>query len=159
MESPAAFDLPRVSVWLGPRKAKPEAARQGCGGQDQMGRPWMPCSKMAAGNCGSRFSHKYKQEKATIQPMKKADQSPPAATVAEQDHNSDFESSLSVLESLVDRLESEQLGLDESLRLYEQGMGLAQRCQGMLENARQKVELIRDANTAAEDFDDGQDFV
>ena len=117
------------------------------------------CSTNAAGNRNHGFSTNIKQEKATKESMKKADQSPPAASVAEQHHDGDFESSLSVLESLVDRLESEQLGLDESLRLYEQGMGLAQRCQGMLENARQKIELIRDANTAAEEFDDGQDFV
>lgn len=73
--------------------------------------------------------------------------------------NNDFEQSLSQLESLVDRLESGQLGLDESLKLYEQGMGLAQHCQGMLEQAQQKVDVLKSQHQAPENFNPDDEFV
>lgn len=73
--------------------------------------------------------------------------------------NNDFEQSLSQLESLVDRLESGQLGLDESLKLYEQGMGLAQHCQGMLEQAQQKVDVLKSQHQPPEAFNADDEFV
>ena len=56
----------------------------------------------------------------------------------------DFEKSLAELESLVERLESGQLSLDDSLKQFKRGVELTRHCQGVLEQARQTVEQLLD---------------
>ncbi|MFT3904881.1 MAG: exodeoxyribonuclease VII small subunit [Steroidobacteraceae bacterium] len=53
-----------------------------------------------------------------------------------------FEQGLAELEALVAQLESGDLPLDEALKLFERGVQLTRECQGALENARQKVQLL-----------------
>jgi exodeoxyribonuclease VII small subunit len=53
-----------------------------------------------------------------------------------------FEESLSALEKIVAQLESGDLPLERALELFENGVGLARRCQSQLEEAEQKVELL-----------------
>ncbi|MDP0589222.1 MAG: exodeoxyribonuclease VII small subunit [Candidatus Endonucleobacter bathymodioli] len=53
-----------------------------------------------------------------------------------------FEKSLSDLESLVQKIESGDLSLEESLSAFEQGIRLTRECQGALEKAEQKVQLL-----------------
>ena len=55
-----------------------------------------------------------------------------------------FENKLKVLETIVEKLESGQCGLDESLQLYSDGVKLSVECKNELENARQKIEQISD---------------
>ncbi len=50
-----------------------------------------------------------------------------------------FEEDLARLEEIVGRLEEGNLPLEESLRLYEEGIGAYRRCQEMLERAELKV--------------------
>ena len=60
-----------------------------------------------------------------------------------------FETSLERLESLVDRMESGDATLEQSLAWFEEGMGLIKSCQSQLKHAEQKVqELIK--NSAGE---------
>jgi exodeoxyribonuclease VII small subunit len=54
----------------------------------------------------------------------------------------DFEKAFRELEDIVKRLESEELPLDESLRLFEQGIGLSRFCHQRLEEVEKKIELI-----------------
>lgn len=54
----------------------------------------------------------------------------------------DFEKAFRQLEEIVKRLESEELPLDESLRLFEQGIGLSRFCHQRLEEVEKKIELI-----------------
>jgi exodeoxyribonuclease VII small subunit len=54
----------------------------------------------------------------------------------------DFERALSELEGLVQRLESGDLALEESLRLFERGVQLTRRCQSALAEAEQRVEKL-----------------
>lgn len=54
----------------------------------------------------------------------------------------DFETSLQQLEAVVERLETEQLGLDASLKLYQDGMGLVRQCRTTLDEAKQIVEMV-----------------
>ncbi len=54
----------------------------------------------------------------------------------------DFEKAFQQLEEIVKRLESEELPLDESLRLFEQGIGLSRFCHQQLEDVEKKIELI-----------------
>lgn len=54
----------------------------------------------------------------------------------------DFEKSFQQLETIVQRLEAEELSLDESLRLFEEGIGLSRFCHQKLEQIEKKIELI-----------------
>lgn len=53
-----------------------------------------------------------------------------------------FESSLSELERIVDQLEAGDLSLEDSLRLFEQGIKLSRDCQKRLDEAERKVEIL-----------------
>jgi exodeoxyribonuclease VII small subunit len=53
-----------------------------------------------------------------------------------------FEKSLSELESIVNQLEKGDLSLEDSLKQFEKGVGLARRCQDVLSQAEQKVEML-----------------
>ena len=55
-----------------------------------------------------------------------------------------FENNLKELENIVQKLESGDLGLDESLELYYKGVKLSSECKKQLETARQKIENISD---------------
>ena len=54
----------------------------------------------------------------------------------------DFENSFRQLETIVQRLENEELPLDESLRLFEEGIALSRFCHQRLEEVEKKIELI-----------------
>ncbi|MGN6185049.1 MAG: exodeoxyribonuclease VII small subunit [Thermoanaerobaculia bacterium] len=69
----------------------------------------------------------------------------------------DFEKSFQQLEKIVQRLESEELPLDESLQLFEEGIRLSRFCHQRLEEVEKKIELIlADAKgqPVAEPFED-----
>ncbi|MEW5892029.1 MAG: exodeoxyribonuclease VII small subunit [Pseudomonadota bacterium] len=54
----------------------------------------------------------------------------------------DFESALAELEGLVERMESGQLPLEESLAAYRRGIELTTYCQQKLNAAEQQVKLL-----------------
>jgi exodeoxyribonuclease VII small subunit len=57
-----------------------------------------------------------------------------------------FEQALTQLEQIVQRLEKGELPLEESLKLYEEGIRLSRLCHGRLEEAEGKIEmLLKDA--------------
>ena len=58
-----------------------------------------------------------------------------------------FESVYKRLEETVRRLEEGGLTLDESIALYEEGMDLARRCQGLLDQAELRVTNLQDLFT------------
>lgn len=53
-----------------------------------------------------------------------------------------FEQSLKELESIVEQLEAGDLPLEQSLELFERGVGLSRECQKRLDDAEQKVEIL-----------------
>lgn len=61
----------------------------------------------------------------------------------------DFEQSLTELQTLVERLESGELSLEESLGAFEQGIRLTRECQGALGQAEQKVQMLLGQGDAA----------
>ncbi|MCD6044867.1 MAG: exodeoxyribonuclease small subunit [Gammaproteobacteria bacterium] len=70
-----------------------------------------------------------------------------------------FETALQQLTDIVDTLEKGQLGLEESLALFEKGTELTRLCQTALKQAEQKVQILIEKNNSAEleDFDADND--
>jgi exodeoxyribonuclease VII small subunit len=70
-----------------------------------------------------------------------------------------FERAMDELEQLVDRLEGEDLTLEESLAVFERGIGLTRACQQALDAAEQRVRILTEpSDTAApEPFGDAAD--
>lgn len=68
-----------------------------------------------------------------------------------------FEEALAQLEALVERMESGELSLEESLASFEQGIALTRSCQEALSKAEQKVKILSgnspDAETESFDSD------
>ena len=57
-----------------------------------------------------------------------------------------FENALSQLESIVSRLEDGDLPLEESLKLFEEGIKLSRFCNQKLNEAQKKVEVLLRGN-------------
>ena len=53
-----------------------------------------------------------------------------------------FEQSLTQLEQIITAIESGQIGLEDSLAKYEQGMQLVQRCRFILDRAEKRIEQL-----------------
>lgn len=54
-----------------------------------------------------------------------------------------FESSLARLEEISGLLESDDLGLEEAIRLYEEGIKLSRECLTLLKNAELKITELK----------------
>ena len=59
--------------------------------------------------------------------------------MSQQDEALSFEQILRNLQSMVQQLENQELGLDEALKLYEEGVKLSVRAQTLLSGAEAKV--------------------
>lgn len=67
-----------------------------------------------------------------------------------------FEDSLKKLEAIVEHLEKGDLALEESLKLFEQGVGLSAACKKELDAAEGKVQMLikqRDGSLKPEPFE------
>ena len=66
-----------------------------------------------------------------------------------------FEESVAQLEQIVAAIESGQIGLEESLAKYEQGMQLVKRCRSILDRAEKRIEQLteKDGTLCAEPLD------
>ncbi|MBU4484796.1 exodeoxyribonuclease VII small subunit [bacterium] len=53
-----------------------------------------------------------------------------------------FEKNVKTLEDLVKKLESGNLTLDDSLKAFEEGIGLTRTCEGQLKEAKTKIEKL-----------------
>ena len=62
--------------------------------------------------------------------------------MAARTRSNEFEKSFQQLEKIVQRLEGEELPLDESLQLFEEGIRLSRFCHQRLEEVEKKIELI-----------------
>jgi exodeoxyribonuclease VII small subunit len=66
-----------------------------------------------------------------------------------------FEESLKKLETIVDQLEKGDLTLEDSVKLFEEGVGLSAACKKELDEAEGKVQILikqRDGSLKAEPF-------
>ncbi|MBG60068.1 MAG: exodeoxyribonuclease VII small subunit [Halobacteriovoraceae bacterium] len=55
-----------------------------------------------------------------------------------------FETALEKLESIVEELEGGELGLDDSIKKFENGIKLYQDCRGLLKDAEKKISILTD---------------
>ncbi|MDY6821496.1 MAG: exodeoxyribonuclease VII small subunit [Deferribacterota bacterium] len=61
------------------------------------------------------------------------------------DENEKFETKMKRLESIVDRFEKEEIGIEESLELFQEGIKLGKECRKILDNIELKVrEVLKD---------------
>lgn len=76
--------------------------------------------------------------------------------VGKKNRVSEFEKSLTELEALVERMESGDLSLEDSMKQFERGIQLARTCQQMLKQAELKVHQLvqKDGKPTLEDFGD-----
>ena len=67
-----------------------------------------------------------------------------------------FEASMTRIEEIVRLLENDKAPLEETLRLYEEGVALVRRCASELDAAEQKVQILQrsaEGEIQAVDFD------
>ena len=57
-----------------------------------------------------------------------------------------FEESMKKLETIVTELENGNLNLDESVKKFEEGMKIAQKCNNILEDAEKKITILLEKN-------------
>ncbi len=57
--------------------------------------------------------------------------------------NKSFENSLKRLQEISEQLESEKIGLEESITLYEEGINLSKECYSKLNDAELKVSELK----------------
>ena len=67
-----------------------------------------------------------------------------------------FEQAITELEDIVKQLEQGELSLEDSLKQFEKGIGLARRCQDVLNQAEQKIEILTNAHSTSESNSDEQ---
>ena len=60
--------------------------------------------------------------------------------------NLTFEEAYEKLEKIAERLNSNDIPLDEALKLYEEGIALSNYCAKSLEAAKQKIETLKNGN-------------
>lgn len=70
-----------------------------------------------------------------------------------------FEQALGEIESIIERIETGEIGLEESLREYERGVALVNHCRGKLDGAQRQVEDLTRRLRAADEggADEGED--
>jgi len=57
--------------------------------------------------------------------------------------NLKFEEALKRLEQIVDSIEQGKIGLEDSIKSYEEGMALVRRCRTVLQEAEQKIQYLQ----------------
>jgi exodeoxyribonuclease VII small subunit len=76
-----------------------------------------------------------------------------------KEKNMSFEESVARLEQIVQAIESGEVGIEESLAKYEQGMELVKRCRAILDRAEKRMEVLNQTagGLQAEPLADQQD--
>lgn len=57
-----------------------------------------------------------------------------------------FEELMKRLEEITNKLEKEELNLDESVVLFEEGMNLSKKCNEILESAEKRISILLEKN-------------
>ncbi len=88
------------------------------------------------------------QDKSSSQSSQKEREEQDLSTASSEVEKLDFETALDELEKIVYKLEQEELSLEKSIELFQQGVRLSKTCQNKLTQAEKTIEkLTRDENT------------
>lgn len=70
-----------------------------------------------------------------------------------------FEELMEELEEITNKLEKEKLSLDESVKLFEEGMNISKECNEKLESAEKRISILinEGENITEESFNVGQE--
>ena len=74
-----------------------------------------------------------------------------------KEKNLDFEKSLAKLENLIDSLEDGNLPLNESIKIFEEGVKLSKHCQELLTKAELKIQKLLEKDDGSLDLEDLDD--
>ncbi len=80
-----------------------------------------------------------KPTSSSSKPRPNADEPPSAISSPAQDDSRSFEDLLQDVESIIERIEAGDVGLEQSLQDYERGIRLLNQCRSRLASAKQKV--------------------
>ena len=69
------------------------------------------------------------------------------------DKKFNFENAINELSNIVNKLESGECSLDESISLFEKGIELSKKCNETLETARQKIITLTEAEEESDSND------
>ena len=72
--------------------------------------------------------------------------------MSKEKKEANFEELMEKLEQITNKLEKENLNLDESVELFEEGMNISKQCSEKLENAEKRITMILDPDSMEEDF-------
>lgn len=64
-----------------------------------------------------------------------------------------FEELMVKLEDITNKLENEKLSLDESVKLFEQGMEISKECNNKLEDAEKRITILINENNEIKEED------
>jgi|TARA_B100000989_G_scaffold109317_1_gene80195 exodeoxyribonuclease VII small subunit len=67
-----------------------------------------------------------------------------------KDKKIDFELSLKELESIIEKLEDENINLEDSVKSFEKGINLVKECQQQLQNAELKIKKLLDDGSSSD---------
>ena len=70
--------------------------------------------------------------------------------MSKEDKQIDFEASLKELETIVSKLEDENISLEDSVQSFEEGVNLVKECQKQLQKAELKIKMLLDDGTSTE---------
>lgn len=64
-----------------------------------------------------------------------------------------FEELMTKLEEITNKLENEKLSLDDSVKLFEEGMQISKECNNKLEDAEKKITILINENNEIKEED------
>ena len=67
-----------------------------------------------------------------------------------KDKKIDFELSLKELESIIEKLEDENINIEDSVKSFEKGINLVKECQQQLQNAELKIKKLLDDGSSSD---------
>tara|TARA_B100001175_G_scaffold89527_1_gene75429 strand:+ start:871 stop:1095 length:225 start_codon:yes stop_codon:yes gene_type:complete len=70
--------------------------------------------------------------------------------MTKEDKKVDFESSLKELELIVEKLEDENINLEDSVKSFEEGVSLVKQCQKKLQDAELKIKKLLDDGSSSQ---------
>ncbi len=79
-----------------------------------------------------------------MEPSNQSDDEGAATGPSHETAEDDFEAAIARLEHIVTAMEEGSLPLEESLKLYEQGVALARQCQQRLDKAEAHIQILQD---------------